>query len=71
MSISSSSAETAYYILEWLIRIAAIAVVPLRRPPAAARGWLLLIFFLPVPGLLLFFAIGSPRFPKWTIWNNS
>ncbi len=65
MSISSSSAETAYYILEWLIRIAAIAVVPLRRPPAAARGWLLLIFFLPVPGLLLFFAIGSPRFPKW------
>jgi cardiolipin synthase len=65
MSISSSHLETAYYILEWLIRIAAVAIVPLRRPPAAARGWLLLIFFLPVPGVLLFLAIGSPRFPKW------
>jgi len=65
MSISSNHLETAYYILEWLIRIAAVAIVPLRRPPAAARGWLLLIFFLPVPGVLLFLAIGSPRFPKW------
>ena len=63
--MSSTHLETAYYILEWLIRLAAIAVVPLRRPPAAARGWLLLIFFLPVPGVLLFLAIGSPRFPKW------
>ena len=65
MSISSTHLETAYYILEWAIRIAAVAIVPLRRPPAAARAWLLLIFFLPVPGVLLFLAIGSPRFPKW------
>jgi cardiolipin synthase len=63
--MSSHGLETAYYALEWLIRIAAVAVVPLRRPPAAARAWLLMIFFLPVAGLLLFLMIGSPRFPKW------
>ena len=63
--MSREHLETLYYALEWAIRIGAIAVVPLRRPPAAARAWLLLIFFLPVPGLLLFLAIGSPRFPKW------
>jgi cardiolipin synthase len=65
MSISASSFETAYYVLEWVIRLGAVAIVPLRRAPAPARAWLLLIFLLPVPGLLLFLAIGSPRFPKW------
>jgi cardiolipin synthase len=55
----------AYYLSEWLIRLAMLAIVPFRRNPAATRSWLLLIFFLPVPGLLLFLAIGTPRFPKW------
>src|SRR5437868_1607075 len=43
-----------WYAAEWLIRFAALAVVPLRRSPAAAAGWLLLIFFIPVPGLILY-----------------
>lgn len=55
----------AFYICEWLIRLAMLVVVPLRRSPAAACSWLLLIFFQPVPGLLLFSAIGNPRFPRW------
>jgi len=55
----------AYYILEWMIRLAMLVAVPLRRAPAATRSWLLLIFFLPVPGLLLFLAIGRPHFPRW------
>lgn len=57
--------ETAYYVIEWIIRIGALMVVPLRRTPDATRSWLLLIFFLPIPGLLLFLAIGRPRFPEW------
>jgi len=65
MSAQPSDLEHAWYALEWLIRIGALASVPLRRTPAAARAWLLLIFFLPLPGLLLFLAIGSPRFPAW------
>ena len=65
MLASIPPGELIWYGLEWVIRIGALAVVPLRRTPAAARAWLLLIFFLPVPGLLLFLAIGSPRFPAW------
>lgn len=52
-----------WYAAEWLIRFGALAVVPLRRSPAAAAGWLLLIFFIPGPGLLLYLLIGRPRFP--------
>ncbi len=65
MLASIPPGELTWYGLEWAIRIGALAVVPMRRTPAAARAWLLLIFFLPVPGLLLFLAIGSPRFPVW------
>ncbi|MDI1294751.1 MAG: phospholipase D-like domain-containing protein [bacterium] len=54
-----------YYIVEWLIRLAMLVMVPLRRTPEATRSWLLLIFFLPLPGLLLYLAIGRPRFPLW------
>ena len=57
--------EATWYAAEWAIRIGALVIVPLRRSPAATRAWLLLIFFLPLPGLLLFWAIGSPRFPAW------
>lgn len=56
-----------WYAVEWIIRIGALIIVPLRRSPAATRAWLLLIFFLPVPGLILFLAIGTPRFPAWRI----
>jgi cardiolipin synthase len=55
----------SFYIIEWTVRILALAILPWRRSPAAVRSWLLLIFFLPVPGLLLFLAIGRPRFPRW------
>ncbi|PTD26354.1 cardiolipin synthase [Sphingomonas fennica] len=55
----------SYYLVEWAIRLVMLVVVPFRRSPAATRSWLLLIFVLPLPGLLLFLAIGSPRFPRW------
>ncbi len=57
--------ETAYFAAEWLIRLIMLFVVPLRRAPAATRSWLLLIIFLPVPGLALYLLIGRPRFPAW------
>lgn len=57
--------QTFWYLSEWAIRIGALLVVPLHRMPAATRAWLLLIFFLPLPGLVLFLLIGSPRFPAW------
>lgn len=42
-----------------------LVVVPFRRTPAAAKGWLLLVFFLPWVGLVLYLLIGRPRFPRW------
>src|SRR5262249_27471020 len=40
-------------------------VVPFRRPPAAANAWLLLLFFQPWVGLVLYLAIGRPELPRW------
>ena len=42
---------TLYVASEWVVRIGALFYVPQRRPPSAARAWLLLIFFLPWAGL--------------------
>ena len=44
---------TAYIAAEWVIRIAMLVYVPQRRTPAAARTWLLLVFFWPVVGLVV------------------
>jgi cardiolipin synthase A/B len=54
---------TAYVISEWLVRIVMLIYVPQRRSPASARAWLLLIFFLPVVGLVLYALIGRAYLP--------
>ncbi|HZY90000.1 MAG TPA: cardiolipin synthase [Gemmataceae bacterium] len=53
-----------FFLSEWAIRLAMLVVVPLRRTPAAAKGWLLLIFFEPWVGLLLYLLIGRARLPR-------
>jgi cardiolipin synthase A/B len=63
MHLPALSWELLYDIVEWVIRAVALIVIPFRRKFTAA-AWLLLIFFLPIPGLLLFLMIGQPRFPQ-------
>ena len=53
-----------FFLSEWAIRLAMLVVIPFRRTPAAAKGWLLLIFFEPWLGLLLYFLIGRATLPK-------
>ena len=53
-----------FFVSEWAIRLAMIIVVPFRRSPAAAKGWLLLIFFEPWVGLLLYLLIGRANLPR-------
>jgi cardiolipin synthase len=55
----------AFLVGEWAIRLVMLVVVPFRRTPAAAKGWLLLIFFEPWVGLLLYLLIGRARLPRW------
>ncbi|GMT41110.1 MAG: cardiolipin synthase A [bacterium] len=52
-----------YYISEWLIRLVMLGLVIERHPPRAAMTWLLVVFFLPWPGLLLYLFIGENRLP--------
>src|SRR5262249_1912931 len=53
------------FFSEGAIRLVMLAVVPFRRAPAAAKGWLLLIFFEPWVGLVLYLLIGRASLPRW------
>ncbi len=47
-------------VLEYVVKIAALGVIPENRRPGSAFAWLLLVMFLPVVGLPLFLLLGSP-----------
>jgi cardiolipin synthase A/B len=51
-------------VLDLVIRVLAVIYIPRNRRPQTALAWLVLIFVLPVPGILLFFLFGSRRLPK-------
>ncbi|WP_019180336.1 cardiolipin synthase [Microbacterium yannicii] len=46
------------------INITALIVIPRGRKPTAAMAWLLLIFLLPVVGIVLYLLIGNVKLPK-------
>jgi cardiolipin synthase len=64
---SASTWGVLYVISEWVIRLGMLVVVPFRRSPEAAKGWLLLTFFLPWVGLALYLVIGRPKYPAWRV----
>ena len=56
---------TLFVVSDWAIRLAMLPIVPTRRSPEAAKGWLVFIFFVPWLGLALYLLIGRPRVPRW------
>jgi len=60
-----------FFAAEWAVRLAMIVVVPFRRSPDAAKGWLLLIFFEPTIGLLVYLLIGRPTLPQWRLERHA
>ncbi|MFK4834251.1 cardiolipin synthase [Microbacterium sp. ZW T2_14] len=52
------------FVLDLVIRVAAIIIVPRNRRPTAAMAWLLAIYFIPIIGVFLFLLIGNPRLPR-------
>jgi len=63
--INAATLASLFVIGEWVIRLVMVAVVPFRRSPAAAKGWLLLIFFEPWIGLIVYGLIGRPHLRRW------
>ena len=59
-----------YEIIEWGIRLVMLVLVPYHRKPVSAMAWLLIIFFLPIPGLILFLLIGDYRIPRRRIQRH-
>src|SRR5436190_21117396 len=59
-----------FFAAEWAVRLAMIVVVPFRRSPEAAKGWLLLIFFEPTVGLIVYMLIGRPTLPRWRVQRH-
>src|SRR3984957_18396966 len=47
-----------YLCSEWAIRLSMLLYVPQRRSAAASRTWLLFIFLLPWPGLIVYAIFG-------------
>ncbi len=64
MTIAGIHWSAFYLAAEWIIRFAMLGYVPQQRTPAAARTWLLLIFLLPIPGLILYGMIGRIYLPR-------
>ncbi len=54
------STGTVFFILDWLIRLAALLWIPSRTSPAAARSWMLLVGFVPLLGLPAYLLLGHP-----------
>ena len=55
---------TFYWVAtEWCIRLAMLVYIPQKRSAAASRTWLLLVFFLPMVGLLLYAIFGRIYYP--------
>jgi cardiolipin synthase len=52
-----------YLISEWGIRLVMLIYVPQRRSAAASRTWLLFIFLLPWPGVVLYWLFGRIYLP--------
>lgn len=50
-------------VIDNSIRIVALFVVPRNRRPTSGMAWLMAIFLLPIPGLIVFLIIGSNRLP--------
>jgi cardiolipin synthase len=65
--LSSLHWGTLAIVADWAIRLVMLPIVPTRRSPEAAKGWLLLIFFLPWVGLVAYLLIGRPHLPRWRL----
>jgi len=58
------SFTSVLYITEWIVRLVALFVVVRKRRPSAALAWLVVIYFQPWIGIILYLLIGRHRLPS-------
>ncbi len=64
VTLEALSWPTLYTASEWIVRVVALVLVPRRRTTESARAWLLLILFLPWPGVIVYLLIGRAYLPR-------
>lgn len=52
------------FVLDLMIRIAALCWIPYNRKPTVALGWLMAVFLIPYVGIAAFLVIGSRYLPR-------
>ncbi|MFI7744810.1 cardiolipin synthase [Kocuria rhizosphaericola] len=57
-------ATITFFAVDLVIRLVALGTVPHNRRPSAAWGWLLVIFFFPILGGLVFLLLGRADLPE-------
>src|SRR5450759_3975127 len=51
-------------VIFWITCLILLFIIPRNRKPSSATAWLLLMYVLPVLGIIMFFLIGSPKLSK-------
>jgi len=59
------SLAVAYFLVDWIVRIAFLVLIPTQTRPENARSWILLALFLPIPAAIAFGLIGRTKIPQW------
>lgn len=51
-------------VIFWIAGIVLLFIVPRNRKPSSATAWLLLMYVIPLLGVIIFFLIGSPKLSR-------
>src|SRR2546423_1839839 len=51
-------------VIFWIVGMVLLFMVPRNRKPSSATAWFLLLFVIPLGGLIIFLLIGSPKLSK-------
>ena len=51
-------------VIFWIVGLVLLLLIPRNRKPSSATAWLLLMYIIPLLGIITFFLIGSPKLSK-------
>jgi cardiolipin synthase len=51
-------------VIFWIVCLVLLLLIPRNRKPSSATAWLLLMYIIPLLGIITFFLIGSPKLSK-------